>query len=91
MNLVEGDTEPVPIIVTGVDITGYVITLHIGYPTPLIKTATIINAPTGVAEVPFLSTDLVPGQYLAEVQTVKPGGIILTSESFLMDIRKQIA
>src|SRR3970040_2425293 len=90
VDFVEGDTEPFVILLPGVDITGWAFKLHIGYPTPLVKDATIVvTGPDGRAEVALSSGDLVAGRYPAEIQTTKPGGTILTSAPFVADIRKQ--
>ena len=92
LDLVEGDTEPFIINFPGVDITGWAIELHLGYPTPLVKVAAIVvTGPDGRAEVTWSPTDLVSGRYPTEIQVTKPGGFVLTGELFIADIRKQVA
>lgn len=62
--------QPVPI-------TGYSFTLKIAYPTaPLAKTAVILDQATNLGQFEFrwLATDLVEGNYPAEILTTYPDG-----------------
>lgn len=59
---------------SAIDITGFVITLHIGYEEPLIKTADIPVGTDGYFSFPWAGADLKPGIWPAEVQIVSPSG-----------------
>jgi hypothetical protein len=82
IELVEGDTLP---LLTGVvtkddgtpeDIAnGWSIELHIDYPTPLVKAATIPIGTVGYFEFGWQSGDLIPGLWPAEIQITSPIGI----------------
>lgn len=74
IELIEGDTLP---WVTGevtddagapVDITGWDITLHIGYVPPLVKVATIPLGTDGIYQFAWEPGELIPGRWPAEVQ-----------------------
>lgn len=56
------------------DITGWVISLIIDYPTPLVKVATIPLGTDGVYEFPWAVGDLRPGRFRADVKIVSPLG-----------------
>jgi hypothetical protein len=81
--LIEGDTLPQ---ITGtlteddgttpVDITGYDIKLHVGYDTPLVKTAVIPVGTNGQFAFPWVAGDLTPGLWLAEIQIASPSGVL---------------
>lgn len=61
--------------VTPIDITGYDITLHIGYrPTPLIKDATVDDGTTGEFSFVWLDGDLKAGTWSCEIQMISPDG-----------------
>lgn len=91
LELVENDTEPLVLNFSGTDITGWAIEVHIGYPTPLVRTATIVDGPGGLAQVSWLPGDLVPGVWGGEIQITKPGPIVQTSDEYVFSIRAEIA
>jgi len=74
IRLIQEDTLP---LLSGVvskddgapeDITGWVISLHINYPTPLVKVATIPVGTDGYYQFEWETGDLVPGAWEAEIQ-----------------------
>lgn len=78
---VAGDTLPMinGVVVdddgtTPVDITGYQITLHIGYTPPKVIEASIPVGTDGVFACPWADGDLVAGEVDIEVQVVSPSG-----------------
>lgn len=92
IDFTEGDTEPFVLLFPGVDITGWAIEVHIGYPTPLVKPANIVvTGPNGRAEVLWSPTDLVPGRYPSEIKLTKPGPFVLHGPLFVADIRPAVA
>lgn len=81
IELIEGDTMP---WLTGnithdngdpVDITGWTITLHVGYSPPLVKTAVIPVGTDGFYYFAWVQGDLLPGRWPAEVQLSTPTGV----------------
>ena len=79
-----------------IDITGFTITLHIGYEdAPLVKTATITDGPNGVFEFGWNPGDIVAGDYQAEVQITNASGRPLTypasAGEFYFRVREAIA
>jgi hypothetical protein len=104
--LVEGDTLP---RVNGtirddngspMNISGWVITLHIAYGDdlggPLVKTALIPNGTDGFFEFMWEEGDLQPGRFDYELQFVKPDGVQTTQRNedgskLRMRINPQIA
>lgn len=89
-----GDLLPeITCALNGVNITGYTITLHIARPTTvLVKTATIIDAPTGLFKFAWSSGDLVAGALqLCEIEIVDGSSRPLTSQKFTINVDPQIA
>lgn len=82
-----------------IDITGYTINLHVSRPAPtapLVKTATIIDASMGLAQVTWSAGDLIPGNHNFEVQITTAGGDIKTfpdgcDDIWRLETRKEIA
>lgn len=81
IRLVEDDTLP---ILSGEitnddgtpkDITGWGIALHIDYPTPLVKAATIPTGTDGVYQFNWVEGDLRPGRFRADVKITNPAGV----------------
>ena len=103
IRLVEGDTLPLLAgVVTDdagkpVDISsGYAIALHIDYPTPLVKAATIAPGATGYYQFEWEAGDLIPGRYAAELQITSALGIqtyqlAQDEEKLMLRIERQIA
>lgn len=92
LELVSNDTEPLVLDFSGTDISLWTITVHLAYsPTPLVKTATIVDGPGGIAQVEWSPGDLIPGVWGGEVQIIKPGPVTQTSDVFIADIRQEIA
>ena len=88
--LVAGDTEPLVLDFSGQDISGWIIVARIGYAMPLERTATLTDPTHGIAEVAWLSTDLLAGRWGAEIVVTKPGPVIQTADEFVMDIRPHV-
>jgi hypothetical protein len=69
--LVAGDTRPTRLVYENngepVNITGYTITIKLGYATPVSRVCTIVDAVNGVFEVPWQSGDLVAGNIPCEI------------------------
>lgn len=58
-----------------IDITGYSFAVKISYsPTPLNRSATVIDGPTGVLEIPWQAGDLVAGTYQMEILVTNVAG-----------------
>ncbi|MBU0995386.1 MAG: phage baseplate upper protein [Proteobacteria bacterium] len=79
-----------------IDITGFTITLHIGYEgIPLVKTATITDGVNGIFEFAWEPGDIMAGDYEAEVQIMNASGRPLTypasAGEFYFKIREAIA
>jgi len=91
LSLVENDTEPLILDFSGVDISAWAIEVHIAYATPLVRAATIVDGPGGIAQVDWLPGDLVPGIWGGEIQITKPGPVVQTSDEYIFDIRAEIA
>jgi len=91
LELVSNDTEPLVLDFSGTDISTWDIEVHIGYATPLVKAATIVDGPGGIAHVNWIPGDLVAGKWAGEVQITKPGPTVQTSETYIFDIREEIA
>ena len=70
---------------TAVDITDYTITCHIGYETPLVRTATITDAAAGEFEVRWQAGDLVAGTWDVEIQYVSSAGTVTSSREAKAD------
>lgn len=102
IDLVEGDTLP---WLTGtitdddgavVDVTGWAITLHIGYEPPLVKAATIPTGTDGLYQFAWIAGDLRPGKWPAEVQVVTQIGVqtfqhTQAGDKLFLNISRQIA
>lgn len=103
IDLVEGDTLPV---IGGtitdddnvaIDITGWDITLHIGYEgSPLAKAATIPVGTDGFFQFTWVGGDLRAGKVVAELQVVSPVGTqtyqgTKSGERLTLNIASQIA
>ena len=102
LELVEGDTLP---LLAGAitkndgapeDITGWVIKLHIDYPTPLVKVAEIPEGTDGYYQFVWAGGDLVPGRWKAELQIESSLGIqtfqkTQSNETIYLRIFQQIA
>lgn len=92
IQLVENDTEPLVLDFSGTDITGWTVEVHLAYvPAPLVRVATIVDGPGGVAQVDWLPGDLLVGRWAGEIQTTRPGPFVQTSDVFIADIRAEIA
>lgn len=92
IELVENDTEPMYLDFSGTDITGWLVEVHINYsPTPLVKSALLIDPTHGIAQVNWSPGDLRVGVWGGEVQTTRPGDFIQTSDVFQARIRAEIA
>ena len=91
LQFVGNDTEPLVLDFSGVDITGWAISVHLGYLTPLVKTAVLTDPLHGVAEVYWLPGDLIVGRWACEIQTTRPGPFVQTTDVFIADIRAEIA
>lgn len=92
LNYVSGDTKP-PLIgrIADVDITGYIIKLHIKYPTPLEKTASIDSAEDGEFSFQWAPTDLVTGRWNAEIEVTDADGKVETAQNILFIVKAEIA
>jgi hypothetical protein len=90
LQLVANDTEPLILDFSGVDITGWIIEAHIGYPTPFVRTATLTDPTHGIAEVDWAVGDLQAGVWGGEIRIVKPGDIVQTSDEYIFDIRQSV-
>ena len=78
---VENDTLPILYAslteddgVTPIGLSGYTITLHIGYTTPLVKDATITDLNSGQFSFVWVAGDLRVGTWAAEIQIISPEG-----------------
>lgn len=92
LELVENDTEPLILDFSGTDISLWSIAVHLAYsPIPLVKIATIVDGPGGIAQVEWSPGDLIPGIWGGEVEITKPGPVTQTSDEFIADIRAEIA
>jgi len=91
LELVAGDTEPLILDFSGTDITGWIIELHIGYPTPLEKIALLTDPLNGIAQIDWDESDLVAGVWSGEIEITKPGPFQQTSDVFIFDIRAPVA
>jgi len=92
VNYVEGDTKPDLVgRLVDVDISGFTIELHIDFPTPLVKTATIDDAENGEFSISWEPTDLVKGRYKAQIEVTDADGKIETFTNLLFVIEEQIA
>ena len=63
---------------TAVDLSESTVSLHIQYPEPLIKAATVTDAIGGVWEVTWSNTDLIAGTWNYEIQVTGASGGIRT-------------
>lgn len=85
ITLVAGDTLPTRLTYTdatgaAINITGYSFTLHIGYPTPLVKAAAIADGPNGILEFDWAGADLVAGTFPAEIVATDASGKTKTNK-----------
>jgi hypothetical protein len=90
VQLVANDTEPMILDFSGVNITGWVIEAHIGYITPLVRTAVLTDPVNGIAEVQWQVGDLQQGVWGGEIRITKPADGTQTSDEFIFDIRQSI-
>jgi len=94
--LTEHDTAPSILTyrVAGVpvDITGYVFTIKIGYSTPLVKVAVVLDqvADKGKFKFAWAVNDLVAGEWPFEILTTFPDGTEKTSPQMQMNIGTRI-
>lgn len=69
--LVAGDTRPSRLTYENngqaVNITGYTITIKLGYATPVHRQAVIADGPNGIFEIPWTPTDLMAGNVPIEI------------------------
>ena len=89
---VENDTaEALEVEFQGVDITGYTITLHIGYPDcALVKTAVLIDPVNGKFRFDFVFGDLRRGSFAVEIRVVDTLGKELTISEMTFDILRRV-
>jgi hypothetical protein len=77
--LAENDTGPsINGTFTGVDITSYTITLHIGYATPVSIVASIVDGPAGTFRFDFSAGNLQKGNWPAQIETDDGSGTEIT-------------
>lgn len=91
-----GDRLPIlKCIYKGINVTGFTITLHIGYKEPLIKPANITDGPAGEFQFEWAAGDLREGNWNAEVQVIDTDGKPITfdggEDEFLFKIKRAIA
>jgi hypothetical protein len=92
VKFVENDTADVlDVEYQGVNVTGFTIELHIGYPTcPLVKSATMTDPVNGRFQFQFANGDLRNGSYAVEILIVDLAGKELTVGEITFDIQKRI-
>ncbi|HAM41285.1 MAG TPA: hypothetical protein DCP69_08075 [Candidatus Omnitrophica bacterium] len=93
MNILEltaGDTKPTKCQYTE-NLTGHVIVLQIGYPTPLQKVAVITSAIGGTFEFPWAINDLQQGEWDADLIITDADGKMETTDKFRINIEGRIA
>ena len=84
LRFVENDTLPgLRCIITQddgtpIDITGFTIKVNIGYSTPLVKNASIVDGTNGVWEVSWIVGDLKAGTWFYEIQVTDTSSGIRT-------------
>ncbi len=97
LTLIEKDTKPLrgEYRADGamVDLSGYAVSIKLGYAVPLVKAATILNQVTnkGEYEFPWLATDLVLGTVSAQVMITNPSGQVEHTDAFDAEIGPRIA
>jgi hypothetical protein len=93
IHYVENDTAPdLEVTYEGVDLTGYgAITLHIGYPRPLVKNAEVVDAASGQIRFTWAEGDLRRGEHPAEIQVIDESGRRMTFTGLQFVISPEIA
>ena len=92
LTYVENDTLPaLECTYTGIDITGFTITLHISYETPLVVDATLTEPVDGLFKFNFIVGDLRKGKWCAEIQIKDTDDEIITFQGLKLIVVPQIA
>ena len=101
VELVQNDTLPNFGGTVDFDLTGYTVELHIGFPTPLVKTGTIFNCTPTSSEYAFTfvtgDLDAPVGTYTFEIQFDNNSGGIITykeddnEKQLKLKLREEIA
>lgn len=93
--LIAGDTSPTVFILKDsagvpVDITNYSFIFKIGYATPVSRAGVILDAATGKLHFPWVNTDLVAGQFPAEIMVTTPDAKERTQKLGIINILPRI-